>query len=119
MSQHEERRELNSLVREIDEDNALVYLYSCNKQGQWLKWDCVMSLDCAWKEQLYLWNPELLAFRVNAMHDVLPSPANLHLWKKTDSPLCPLCNAAKGTLHHILNHCSISLNQGRFTWRRD
>ena len=31
---------------------------------------------------------------------------------------CPLCSN-HGTLEHILNFCSISLNQGRFTWRHN
>ena len=31
---------------------------------------------------------------------------------------CPLC-FNHGTLEHILNFCSISLNQGRFTWRHN
>ena len=32
--------------------------------------------------------------------------------------VCPLCSN-HGTLEHILNFCSVSLRQGRFTWRHN
>ena len=32
--------------------------------------------------------------------------------------VCPLCSN-QGTLEHILNFCSVSLNQGRYTWRHN
>ena len=64
-------------------------------------------------------NHNLLSFRLNAAHDVLPTPVNLHLWKKIGSPICTLCYTGKGTLHHILNNCKVSLDQGRYTWRHD
>ena len=32
--------------------------------------------------------------------------------------VCPLCSN-HGTLEHILNFCSVSLNQGRYTWRHN
>ena len=85
MNKKEERKALTNLTREVDEAQALLYLYSYSKQGQFLQWDAMMDMDTLWKEQLYVINPNLLAFRINATHDVQPTPANLHLWKKTDS----------------------------------
>ena len=38
--------------------------------------------------------------------------------KKRFSSLCPHCNNRE-TLHHILNFCSVFLNQGRYTWRHN
>ena len=35
-----------------------------------------------------------------------------------DKLSCPLCSN-HGTLEHILNFCSVSLTQGRFTWRHN
>ena len=32
--------------------------------------------------------------------------------------VCPLCSN-QGTLEHILNFCSVSLTQGRYTWRHN
>ena len=119
MNKKEERKALTNLTKEVDEEQTLLYLYNCSKQGQFLKWDTIMDMDTLWKEQLYVINPNLLSFRINATHDVLPTPANLHLWKKTDNPICNLCSAEKGTLHHILNNCNAALEQGRYTWRHD
>ena len=32
---------------------------------------------------------------------------------------CPLCSSPHATLAHITNMCTVSLKQGRFTWRHD
>ena len=39
-------------------------------------------------------------------------------WGKRMVSVCPLCSN-QGTLEHILNFCSVSLNQGRYTWRHN
>ena len=33
--------------------------------------------------------------------------------------MLPLWCGNRGTLHHVLNFCPISLDQGRFTWRHN
>ncbi len=119
MTKKEKRNTLNQMVKEVNEDQALTYLYDCAKQGNWLKWDTVMNLDTAWNEKLYLWNPCLLSFRLNSIQNTLPTQDNLHLWKKVNSPTCQLCFSGKGTLHHTLSNCKWSLDQGRYTWRHD
>ena len=52
------------------------------------------------------------------MYDVLPSPTNLHIWGKRETPNCQLC-ARKGSLQHILSSCPKSLGDGRYRWRHD
>ena len=42
----------------------------------------------------------------------------LKTYEKRYSSLCPHCNNHE-TLHHILNFCSVFLNQGRYTWRHN
>ena len=39
-------------------------------------------------------------------------------WGERVVSKCPLCSN-HGTLEHILNFCSVSLNKGRFTWRHN
>lgn len=119
MNPQEHRKALTSLVKDIDEENMLVHLYSCAAQGNWTTWDSVMQVDTSWKKILYLWSPELLAFHVNSIHDTLPSPANLKLWGKTNLGICQLCNHQHCTLFHILNGCKYSLDNGRYNWRHD
>jgi hypothetical protein len=119
MTPQEHRKCLTSLVKDVDEDDMLVYLYGCAKQGQWLKWDSAMQVDTSWKKLLYVWTPELLSFHINAIHDQLPSPANLRLWGKTALGTCQLCHHNHCTLFHILNGCNHSLQSGRYNWRHD
>ncbi|XP_072019715.1 uncharacterized protein [Amphiura filiformis] len=68
---------------------------------------------------LYVWTPELLSFHVNAIHDQLPSPANLRLWGKTNLGSCHLCHHNNCSLFHILNRCYYSLQSGRYNLRHD
>ena len=119
MSQKEHRKCLTNLVKNVDEEDMLVYLYGCAKQGQWLRWESAMQADTSWKKLLYVWTPELLSFQINAIHDQLPSPSNLRLWGKTNLGLCQLCNHQNCTLLHILNCCNYSLQNGRYNWRHD
>ena len=52
------------------------------------------------------------------MYDVLPSPTNLHIWGKRETPNCQLC-ARKGSLQHILSSCPKALGDGRYRWHHD
>ena len=56
----------------------------------------------------------VLSFALRSATNSLPSPDNLRRWGKRNVSTCPLC-LNHGTLQHILNFCSVSLNQGRFT----
>ena len=117
MKPRQHRQSLTSLVKDVDEDDILVYLYGCANQGQWLK--SVMQVDTSWMRLLYEWTPELLSFHLNAVHDQLPSPANLRLWGKTNLGSCQLCQNSNCILFHILNGCNYSLQSERYNWRHD
>ena len=60
----------------------------------------------------------VMSFALRSVTNCLPTPDNLKRWGKRQVSKCPLCSN-NGTLEHILNFCSISLNQGRFTWRHN
>ena len=60
----------------------------------------------------------IFKWSVNAIVDTLPHNANLFRWRKSATDRCPLCSGRQ-TLLHVLNHCPIALNQGRFTWRHN
>ena len=119
MTPSEHRKCISSLIKEVDEEDMIIFLHSCAKQGQFLKWDTAMQVDTSWNKLLYVWSPELLSFHINAIHDLLPSPANLKLWGKTDTGTCKLCHHTNCTLFHILNGCNYSLHDGRYNWRHD
>lgn len=70
-----------------------------------------------WAE-LWKAEPQRIKFLIQAVYDVLPSPSNLHIWGKVESPACPLCSR-RGTLEHILSCCPKALGEERYRWRHD
>lgn len=60
----------------------------------------------------------VLSFAVRSAIDYLPTFSNLKTWGKRTQSKCKLCSNHE-TLLHTLNNCSISLNQGRYTWRHN
>ena len=61
---------------------------------------------------------EILKFALNAALDTLPHNANLHLWKKKESPSCTLCGERQ-SLIHVLNTCSVARDQRHFNAKHD
>ena len=53
--------------------------------------------------------PEPFKFALNAAHDTLPHNANVHLWKKKTTDLCPLCGEHQ-MLIHLLIVCNTALH---------
>ncbi len=70
-----------------------------------------------WAE-LWKVEPQRIKFLIQAVYDVLPSPSNLHICGKVESPACPLCSR-RGTLERILSCCPKTLGEGRYRWRHD
>ena len=59
-----------------------------------------------------------IRFLIKSVYNVLPSPTNLHIWEKRETPNCQLC-ARKGSLQHILSSCPKALGDGRYRWCHD
>ena len=76
------------------------------------------STDLAWKSTMFNLPKGVLSFATRAVIDVLPTPVNLCQWGKHTHDTCNLCGS-KCTLHHILNYCQTSLEQGRYTFRHN
>lgn len=49
---------------------------------------------------------------------LVPSPSNLHVWGKTDSPTPPLCSR-RGSLDHVLRCCPTALGEDLYQWLHD
>ena len=71
-----------------------------------------------WKS--FLWDiPQgVLKFAINAGINTLPTLDNLKRWGKRVNDRCPFCGNTQ-TLLHVLSGCSVSLDQGRYTWRHN
>ena len=64
-------------------------------------------------------SPELLKFILNASLNTLPTNANLHLWGRKSSFICPLCQGSRQSLEHILNNCPKAMELRRYSLRHD
>lgn len=86
------------------------------KQGRWTSWHSVEKRKISWRDVWEMEGPRL-SFIIRATYDLLPTPQNLKQWFGEELN-CPLCQAP-ASLKHILTACTISLSQGRYTWRHN
>ena len=59
-----------------------------------------------------------MKFALNATHDSLRHNVNPHMWKKRDSPTCPLCGQRQSLLH-ILNNCRVARDLRHYNHRHN
>ena len=71
-----------------------------------------------WKSIMFDLPHSVCKFLINSCSDTLNHNSNLVRWGKRTNDRCPVCGN-KETLQHVLNICSIYLEQGRFTWRHN
>lgn len=74
-----------------------------------------MDQKVTWQD-IWKWSPQRIKFLIQGVYDILPSPANLFVWGKVETPACPLCSKT-GTLEHILSSFYWALGDGRYRWR--
>ena len=111
--QHLVQEEVRAGVEEVRASRMV----GMGQQGAWTKWENVLQRKITWSN---IWKADFhrIRFLVQAVYDVLPSPANLHVWGKTDTPSCPQCSG-RGSLEHLLSSCPKALADGRYRWRHD
>ena len=112
------RRMIVEQVRETEEEERQLHLRSLTKQGAWMRWESALERKLSWND---VWQMEQgkLSFILRSVLDLLPSPANLKLWGRTDDTKCNICGIDNCTLQHIVSSCKKSLTQGRYRWRHD
>lgn len=113
----EKRRLILEEVRANVEEKRLCKMVGLSQQGAWTRWESFLRRKISWSE---IWHSDAsrIKFLVQSVYDVLPKPANLHIWGMSESPSCPLCSR-KSTLKHILSACPKALGEGRYRWRHD
>ena len=87
-------------------------------QGKMLELIAIESNNAHWKSFAFNLPDRVAKFMFNATCDTLNTNVNLNRWGKRTNDKCSKCGNRE-TLHHVLNHCPISLEQGRFTWRHN
>ena len=72
-----------------------------------------------WVRAVHGLPPETMKFALNASLNTLPTNANLHMWGKNPTNICPLCQESRQSLVHILNNCPVALELRRYSKRHD
>ena len=104
----------------IDKETA-----QCTHKLEFLSVQCKLKDAASLETSSHLWNRPLLGFHpgqlsiLHASSDTLPTPMNLHQWQNQASSVCRLCKSSRPTIAHILNGCSVALQQGKYTYQHD
>ncbi|XP_035688709.1 LOW QUALITY PROTEIN: uncharacterized protein LOC118424272 [Branchiostoma floridae] len=117
VSGKEKRQKIQDEIRAGEEEDRRCRMVGMRKQGAWTRWEHADSRKVTWPE-LCRAEPSRIKFLISSVYDVLPSPANLHVWGLAETPSCQLCQR-RGTLEHILSCCPKALGEGRYRWRHD
>ena len=83
-----ERRQLiQEEVREGVEEVRYCKMVGLSQQGAWTRWEDVEKKSIIWSD---CWRPDFseIRFLIKSVYDVLPSPTNLHIWGKRETPNC-------------------------------
>ena len=113
-------REVQKRIQAQTDEYWSSKIRSLTMQGNFLSLLVEEDTNVTWKS--YLWNVPrgVVKFAINSSLECLPTADNLKRWGKRASDLCTICNGqGKQTLNHVLSSCTMSLTQGRFTWRHD
>ena len=111
----EERDLICAVIREAEEEQRRIKMVQLGKQGNSVRWE-VPEKKLSHSDILNT-SAAALKFRIKAVHDLLPTPANKNKWYGSNNE-CTLCGKP-GTLNHILSGCRVALSQGRYKWRHD
>ena len=114
------RFKVKKILKDLAANNRLEYWREYIKpliqQGNMLKLIHLENMDLTWKSIIFDLPRRVLSFAVRSSIDYLPTFCNLRTWGKRSQTKCKLCGNYE-TLLHVLNNCTVSLNQGRYTWR--
>ena len=72
----------------------------------------------SWSKHTVCLTPSVSNFARKALIRCLPTNSNLNRWGRSQTDSCPACGSLE-TENHVLNNCSVSAQQGRYTWRHD
>ena len=105
----------------IKEETLQNWNYKVNKlviQGDFVKLLIELKSNITWKSICNNIPKGVLSFALKASVNGLNTPDNLKRWGARKLAKCTICGNFRN-LEHILNWCTVGLNQGRFKWRHD
>ncbi|XP_075893028.1 uncharacterized protein LOC142895694, partial [Nelusetta ayraudi] len=108
---------LKEEVRAGQEEERVGRQVGLRQQGAWTRWEGTLQRKVTWSNIMHA-DFHRVRFLVQVVYDALPSPANPHVWGKSETPSCLFCSG-RGSLEHLLSSCPKALADGRYRWRHD
>lgn len=87
----ERRHLLQEEVRPVVEEERASRVVGLKQQGAWPRWESAVHQRITW-DNILLADYYRVRFLIQAVYDGLPSPANLHIWGKSETLCCALCS---------------------------
>lgn len=104
----------------MDNDHILAHADALVMQGKIRALDNSMKHDWNWNRLIYGLSEGLFKFKINSSNLSLPTLDNIKRWTNEHiQKNCPVCQSPSPTLKHVLTGCTVSLFQGRYTWRHN
>ena len=103
------------MLEEAEEEKYQAKTVQFSVQCQWTKWCTYIRMDHSWKTLLAM-PQQLVSFCFGATYDTLPFSSNLHRWHIKPEASCLLCKKHVCTTDHVLEACTVALQQGRLTF---
>ena len=117
-SLHQKQTKAKDILRKDSSELWHSHVKSLVVQSIFLDLLSLQERSFEWNSIVYNLPTRVSKFLINSVSDTLNTRANLQRWGRSMNSNCKSCGN-KETLHHVLNHCSQFLEQGRFTWRHD
>ena len=118
LTNHSAKTQIKKTLQQTTSDYWYQHVKSLSVQGRFLELLVLEEGATHWKSIIYNLPHNVYKFLINAVSDSLNHNSNLVRWGKRSNDRCPACGN-KETLQHVLNICSVYLDQGRFTWRHN
>ena len=67
-------------IRKVEEENRMGKMVGLREQGAWTRGESMDNRKIKWSD--WWSNDVAVKFLIRSVYDILPSPVNLHLWKK-------------------------------------
>ena len=115
---HRQKIVVKQLCKQRISDYWRDHIQNLVVQGKTLELIRLEANHSLWKSLIYNLPERVAKFMLNSLTDSLNNRVNLLRWGKMSNDKCSHCGNRE-TLHHVLNFCPLSLEQGRFTWRHN
>ena len=109
------RKQVTNIIQQVDTEATLQQLRQLSIRGRWLEWTESMNLDLSLRRLFHGIDNGELHFTFRAITNTVPTQDNLRRWDNMTIDNAYVLCGRRCTLRHVLNCCSTTQTQERFT----